>query len=342
MNATTMMTTQMAKTIDAAVMKLSNTDPDALKAATEFSKQLIAELGLPALGGDGLPPIDKQETKTAAKTKTAEKPAAEKPVAEKPVEKPVEKPEAAADSDSDGAASSTKPAAARKRTVSKKMKEDFAAAGGNEAQLKEAMKAYKDASDDEAAVGWPTFSVRFRNGEAAEAAPATPPKKAAAKAAPGAPKKEKAAKAPKAARENFIWTPAAKKLFAEATEAAGGKVTDLLKSEFAEYANNMAADDYKALATVGHMRAFLTERDQMPPLEKCQPAEAAADETADQAVAASAAEDDDEDMESFEFEAEELFIGVSSGKIYRQSESAGDVLIGVAGQGRFKDVKIPA
>ena len=338
MNAT-MMTTQMAKTIDAAVMKLSNTDPDALKAATEFSKQLIAELGLPALGGDGLPPIDKQETKTAAKTKTAEKPAAEKPV-----EKPVEKPEAAADSDSDGAASSTKPAAARKRTVSKKMKEDFAAAGGNEAQLKEAMKAYKDASDDEAAVGWPTFSVRFRNGEAAEAAPATPPKKAAAKkAAPGAPKKEKAAKAAKTARENFIWTPAAKKLFAEATEAAGGKVTDLLKSEFAEYANNMAADDYKALATVGHMRAFLTERDQMPPLEKCQPAaEAAADETADQAVAASAAEDDDEDMESFEFEAEELFIGVSSGKIYRQSESAGDVLIGVAGQGRFKDVKIPA
>ena len=339
-----MMTTQMAKTIDAAVMKLSNTDPDALKAATEFSKQLIAELGLPALGGDGLPPIDKQETKTATKTKTAEKPAAEKPVAEKPVEKPVEKPEAAADSDSDGAASSTKPAAARKRTVSKKMKEDFAAAGGNEAQLKEAMKAYKDASDDEAAVGWPTFSVRFRNGEAAEAAPATPPKKAAAKkAAPGAPKKEKAAKAHKAARENFIWTPAAKKLFAEATEAAGGKVTDLLKSEFAEYANNMAADDYKALATVGHMRAFLTERDQMPPLEKCQPAaEAAANETADQAVAASAAEDDDEDMESFEFEAEELFIGVTSGKIYRQSESAGDVLIGVAGQGRFKDVKIPA
>ena len=76
MNATTMMTTQMAKTIDAAVMKLSNTDPDALKAATEFSKQLIAELGLP--------PIDKQETKTAAKTKTAEKPEA----AEKPVEKP--------------------------------------------------------------------------------------------------------------------------------------------------------------------------------------------------------------------------------------------------------------
>ena len=322
------MTTQMAKTIDAAVMKLSRTDdPDAIKAATEFSKQLLAELGLPAVGGDGLPAINEAAPKTAEKTKT-------KP-AEKPVEKPAEKPEAAADSDSD-ATGSSKPAAARKRTVSKKMKEDFAAAGGNEAQLKEAMKAYKDASDDEAAVGWPAFSVRFRNGEAAEAAPATPPKKAAAKA-PGAPKKEKAAKAPKAARENFIWTPAAKKLFAEAVEAAGGKVTDLLKSEFAEYANNMPADDFKALATVGHMRAFLTARDEMPPLEKCQPA----DETADQAIAASAAEDDDEDMESFEFEGEELFIGVTSGKVYRQSESAGDVLIGVAGQGRFKDVKIP-
>jgi hypothetical protein len=97
MNATATMTTQMAKTIDAAVMKLSRTDdPDAIKAATEFSKQLLAELGLPAVGGDGLPAINEAAPKTAAKKETKTKPA-EKPVeAPEPAPEPAAEPEAAA------------------------------------------------------------------------------------------------------------------------------------------------------------------------------------------------------------------------------------------------------
>jgi hypothetical protein len=51
---------------------------------------------------------------------------------------------------------------------------------------------------------------------------------------------------------------------------------------------------------------------------------------------------DDEDLEPLEFDGEKLlFIGLTSGKVFRQTEDAGDVLIGVAGRGRFKDVKIP-
>ena len=96
----------------------------------------------------------------------------------------------------------------------------------------------------------------------------------------------------------------------------------------------MTPDAYKVLAAVGHMRQFLTAG----------PAEPVAEPAAAAAVAAPAAApaaDDDEDMESFEFEGEELFIGVTSGKVYRQTETSGDVLIGVAGEGRFKDVKKP-
>ena len=234
-------------------------------------------------------------------------------------------------------------AAERKRTVSKKMKDEFEAAGGDEKQLKAAMKAYKAASDEQVAVGWAAFSGPFRGAAAAVAAvaaaapaPVTPPKKAAAAAAepvaPGAPAKEKKPRAK--SDKNFTWTPSAKKLFAETVEASGGTVSDLLKDRFASHVNALTPEAYKVLAAVGHMRQFLTAA----------PAAAvAAAEPVAAAVAAAAAPaaDDDEDMESFEFEGEELFIGVSSGKVYRQTESSGDVLIGVAGEGRFKDVKKP-
>jgi len=245
--------------------------------------------------------------------------------------------DASTDSVSGDAAPAEKAAAAaaeRKRTVSKKMKDDFLAAGGDDKQLKAAMKAYKAASDEQVAVGWVSFSAPFRGGQAD---PATPVKQATKPAKPDAPKREKK---PKTER-NFSWTPAAKKLFAETVEASGGKVTDSLKEDFAKHANAMTPEQFKVLAAVGHMRAFLTARaaepaaedsEAMPPLEKA----------ADAPAAAAPAADDDEDMESFEFEGEELFIGLTSGKIYRQSASSGDVLIGVAGQGRFKDVKVPS
>ena len=241
-----------------------------------------------------------------------------------------------------------KAAAERKRTVSKKMKDEFEAAGGDEKQLKAAMKAYKAASDEQVAVGWAAFSAPFRGGAAAAPAPAPatpPPKKLvsaaaaavmaaaepeAAPAAPAAPVKEKKPRAK--SEKNFSWTPSAKKLFSETVEASGGTVSDSLKERFASHVNALAPEEYKVLAAVGHMRKFLTAAPEPEPVA-AEPAAAAPE--------AAPAADDDEDMESFEFEGEELFIGVTSGKIYRQTETAGDQLIGVAGTGRFKDVKKP-
>jgi hypothetical protein len=215
----------------------------------------------------------------------------------------------------------------RKRTVSKKMKDTFLAMeGGTEESLKAAMKVYKSA--DQAQIDawgskWDAFARAFLAGECAPAkkATTTPTKKApkAAAAAPGAPKKE---------ARNFTWTPTAKKLFTEAVEGGGGAVSDLLKDQFATHVNAMTAEDYKVLAPVGHMRAFVASKSPVP------------------AAAPAAAEDDDddeeEDLEELDFEGEKLSIGVKSGNIYRQTENSGDVKIGVAGAGKFAGVKIPS
>ena len=208
----------------------------------------------------------------------------------------------------------------RKRTVSKKMKDTFLAMeGGTDDSLKSAMKVYKNA--DQAQIDawggkWESFARAFLAGEC------TPVKKSKApKTAPAAPAKEKAPKAPKEAK-NFTWTPTAKKLFTEVVEGNGGAVTDALKSEFVAHVNAMDVESYKAIAPVGHVRAFITSK---------------------APAAAPAAEDnDDEDLEEIEVEGETLTIGVKSGKIYRASEDSGDVQIGVAGAGKFKDVKIPS
>ena len=199
----------------------------------------------------------------------------------------------------------------RKRTVSKKMKDTFLAMeGGTEDSLKAAMKVYKAA--DQAQIDawggkWESFARAFLAGEC------TPVKKS--KTAPAAPKKEKEAK-------NFTWTPTAKKLFAEVVEGNGGAVTDALKSEFVAHVNAMDAETYKAIAPVGHVRAFITSK--AP------------------AAAPAAEDDDDEDLEEIEVDGETLTIGIKSGKIFRATEDSGDVQIGVAGQGKFKDVKIPS
>ena len=208
----------------------------------------------------------------------------------------------------------------RKRTVSKKMKDTFLAMeGGTEDSLKAAMKVYKNADQtqiDAWGGKWDSFARAFLAGEC------TPVKKSkTAPAAPGAPKKEKAA--PKEAR-NFTWTPTAKKLFTETVEGGGGKVTDALKDEFAAHVNAKTVDDYKVLAPVGHMRAFVASKS--PSAEVVAPED----------------NDDDEDLEEIEVEGETLTIGVKSGKIFRATEDSGDVQIGVAGQGKFKDVKIPS
>jgi hypothetical protein len=206
----------------------------------------------------------------------------------------------------------------RKRTVSKKMKDTFLAMeGGTEDALKAAMKVYKNA--DQAQIDawggkWDSFARAFLAGEC------TPVKKSkTAPAAPGAPKKEKA---PKEAR-NFTWTPTAKKLFTETVEGGGGKVTDALKDEFAAHVNAKTVDDFKVLAPVGHMRSFVASK-------------------SPSAAVVAPEDNDDEDLEEIEVEGETLTIGVKSGKIFRATEDSGDVQIGVAGQGKFKDVKIPS
>jgi len=50
--------------------------------------------------------------------------------------------------------------------------------------------------------------------------------------------------------------------------------------------------------------------------------------------------DVNEDMENIIVDGEELWLGVKSGFIFRATEN-GDIKIGVAGQGEFKNVKIP-
>jgi hypothetical protein len=211
----------------------------------------------------------------------------------------------------------------RKRTVSKKMKDTFLAMdGGTEDSLKSAMRMYKAA--DQAQIDawggkWDAFARAFLAGECTLA------KKARAKPTP----KAKSA-APKVAK-NFTWTPTAKKLFAEVVEGNGGTVSEVIKSEFATHVNGMDADEYKAIAPVGHIRAFIASK-----------SAAAVESPAAAADDSDAADDDDEDLEEIEVEGETLTIGVKSGKIYRPSEDSGDVQIGVAGQGKFAAVKIPS
>jgi len=306
--------------------------PDKRAEVSDFTDALLVKLGLRI---PGLVPLTGKKQYVEADDSDAEMPPLEKAADDDAVSTdsasgnpaPAEPKLAAA------AAAAAAAAPERKRTVSKKMKDEFEAAGGDEKQLKAAMKAYKAASDEQVAVGWAAFSAPFRGAAVPAAAPVTPPKKAAAAAAdapaPGAPAKEKKPRAK--SEKNFTWTPSAKKLFAETVEASGGTVSDLLKDRFAAHVNALTPEAYKVLAAVGHMRKFLTAA----------PEPAVAVAAAEPAAAAAPAADDDEDMESFEFEGEELFIGVSSGKVYRQTESSGDQLIGVAGEGRFKDVKKP-
>ena len=53
-----------------------------------------------------------------------------------------------------------------------------------------------------------------------------------------------------------------------------------------------------------------------------------------------AAAEEDEDLVEFEFNEETLLKGVVSGKIFRTTTEAGDVQVGVCGQGIFKDIKV--
>jgi hypothetical protein len=250
-------------------------------------------------------------------------------------------PPSSADTDAD-AKSDSKETKARTRTVSKKMKDAFLASPGKtEDDLKRVSKAYKAASDADIAAAGGDF-VSF--GNRILAAPATP-----ASAAPKETKtdkdkdktKTKAVK-PKVEKPKprLAWSAAEKKVFKDIVT----DVTDDLKAEFAAYIDAKTDDDFKAFAMAGHMRAWFDARvtpkagnGEFTPAEYdlargVQNSGVQNDEDAD---------DDDEDLVDIDVDGEQLLIGTKTGTIYQPTEEAGDVKIGRAGEGKFKNVKIP-
>jgi hypothetical protein len=111
------------------------------------------------------------------------------------------------------------------------------------------------------------------------------------------------------------WTPTSTKLFKTITEENNYTVTDELKKEFQSYVDGLSDEDFASASIQGHMRAFITSKTHT--------------ENHD---------DDDEDLLEFEFQDETLLRGEKSGKVYRSTEEAGDVLIGYFGKGRFAEV----
>lgn len=225
-----------------------------------------------------------------------------------------------ADAEGDeGSVASGKDKKDRKRTVSAKQKKDFMSIeGATEENLKSIIKGYKDASQ-ETIDGLMTadskenaFILFARSVLSAPVAPAPEPEV-----------KEKKTKAKKeASRVKFNATEL--KIFKKIVESAGSTVTDELKQEFVDYVTPMTAEQFAVVALEGHMRAFVDSKKQGATAP---------------ATAEVPAEDEDEDLVEFTHNEETLLMGAVSGKIYRTTAEAGDVQVGVAGEGQFKDVK---
>jgi hypothetical protein len=204
----------------------------------------------------------------------------------------------------------------RKRTVSKKMKDSFLEAGTEE-QLKTVIKAYKDASDADIAAAGGSFEAF------------------AAQTLAGGPPKTKAAPKPRAAKPKgrLAWTAAEKKVFAQVAETAGATVNDDLKKEFEAYVTAKSDEDFKAFAMAGHMRAWADSK-KTPVIVKAGNGEVTPAEHAAKVAAPS----EDEDLEEIEIDGAQFLIGIDSGTIFESTEEAGDVKIGVAGEGKYKAV----
>jgi len=228
---------------------------------------------------------------------------------------------------------------ARTRTVSKKMKDAFLAPGGKtEDDLKRVSKAYKDASDADIAAAGGDF-VSFGNHVLASAASAPPPAKTSKAKEPKEPKEKKPKTKTEKIKPRLAWSAAEKKVFASIVT----DVTDDLKADFAAYIDSKSDDDFKAFAMAGHMRAWFDARitpkagnGEFTPEEYdiargIQNEDKDADEDADE----------DEDLEEINIDGEQLLIGTKSGDIFQSTEEAGDVKIGRAGEGKFKNVKKP-
>ena len=145
--------------------------------------------------------------------------------------------------------------------------------------------------------------------------------------------KEKKAKASKKEAGRVKFNATELKIFKKIVESAGSTVTDGLKQEFVDFVAAKSEEEFAVVALEGHMRAFVEG--------KKQPKAGNGELTPSEYDAARKDDDEDEDLVSLTHNEEELLMGEKSGRIYRSTAEAGDVQVGVAGQGQFKDVKKP-
>jgi hypothetical protein len=218
----------------------------------------------------------------------------------------------------------------RKRTVSAKQKKDFMAIeGATEENLKAVIKGYKAASQ-ETIDGLMTADSKenaFILFAKSVLSPA-PVAEVQPQPQPQVEVKEKKKKVAKKEASRVKFNATELKIFKKIVESAGSVVSDELKQEFVDYVTPMTAEEFGVVALEGHMRAFVDNKKQQVVAEA--EAEAAVPDD----------EDEEEDVVEFDFNGETLSKGVSSGKIFRSTAEAGDVQVGVCGQGQFKDVKV--
>jgi hypothetical protein len=230
------------------------------------------------------------------------------------------------------------------------MKDAFLASPDKtEEDLKRVSKAYKDASDADIAAAGGDF-VSFANhilaapATATAPAPATPPAKAAKKdKPPAAPKKD--AKKDKD-KPRLAWSAAEKKVFKDIV----ADVTDEAKAEFAAYIASKSDEDFAAFAMAGHMRAWFDAKSAAASASTAEPKAGNGEFTpAEYDLARSMqtltvkddVEDDEENLEDIEIDGEQFRIGTKSGDIFVPLDDETEARIGRAGEGKFKDVKIP-
>jgi len=248
----------------------------------------------------------------------------------------------------------TTSSSSRKRTVSKKMKDSLLASGKSEDDLKRIIDAYKKASDSDIAAAGGSFesfaaSVLAAPSTSTSTSTSTPAAKTPKADQPNAnaPSKPKPSKNKKKAEKGRIsWTAAEKKVFKEVIESSGGLVTPELTLTFTTYINDLSPEAFDSLALSGHMRAWISSSSEpragaglMTPTEydlarSIENKDKDKDEN----------EVEDEDLLEIDHNGETLLIGENSGKIFVPSPQEGmpDVMVGIAGQGKYKAVKKPS
>ena len=229
----------------------------------------------------------------------------------------------------------------RKRMVSAKQKKDYLLIEGATAEnLEMTIKGYKDASQadidalmttDSKENAFILYAKSVLKGRSAGAGAGGGP--GPAEMAPEPVKKQKKGPSQKvASRVKFNATEL--KVFKKVV-GEGVEVTDELKKEFKEFVDAKSDEEFAVLALEGHMRAFVDGKNSRVETDDGVDTGADADNEGQ-----GEEEAEDEDLVEFTHNEEVLLKGVVSGKIYRSTTEAGDVQVGVAGQGQFKDVKV--